>query len=581
MVDEGNMALASHTNIYQRSGELVTVTREPDRMDTTDRDARKGIEITLRPGTPRLRIVSLASLRVHLASVAEWRKWSPPKRKDGEGEWGPAHPDSAATAAILDPTAAGGWPDIRPIRGILESPALAPSGSLITMPGYNPETGYVLLPSVDVGKIEEKPTQEQAHAAMKYLWVELFCDFPYFGLGESDPTDTDRSRRFAQACKCPDAFVGISALLSMFARPAIEGSTPGSVFEAASQGSGKTLQIHAIATVATGRSAGLMTFPTHDGKVDEAELEKILASYALAGARAIAFDNIKGTLGGSALEKAMTAVDSIDLRVLGSSETRTMPWTAIILFSGNNMAMSDDVAQRVLCSRLESERDDPRSRPSKEFRHARLLDWIREHRAKLIRACLVILRAFIVAESKVDAGSWGSFEAWSALVPAAILHAGGPNVLELRQRGSTIDNGEGAAHVALMRAWPTETFPKGLKAGALLKYASFQDEKDIDAQKMPPDGLDELRIAMRELTQTPDGRAPTSTTLGFALRSLRGKWREGRKLVGDRERTGLVMWRVEARDQAPPLSTVSNSTDGGVDPPVGAERPDPAEDFER
>jgi hypothetical protein len=586
MVDEGNVALAAHTNIYQRSGELVTVVREPERVDTTDRDTRRGRDITLRPGTPRLRNISLASLRVHLASVAEWRKYVPPKRKDDVGEWAPAHPDSAATAAILDPTAAGGWPDIPPIRGILESPALAPSGSLITTPGYNPETGYVLLPSVDVGKIEEKPTQEHARAALKYLWVELFCDFPYLGLGESDPTDADRSKRFEQACKCPDAFVGISALLSMFARPAIEGSTPGSVFEAASQGSGKTLQIHAISTLATGRSAGLMTFPTHDGKVDEAELEKILASYALAGARAIAFDNIKGTLGGSALEKAMTAVDSIDLRVLGSSETRTMPWTAIILFSGNNMAMSDDVAQRVLSSRLESERDDPRSRPSKEFRHARLLDWIREHRARLIRACLVILRAFIVAESKSksDAGSWGSFEAWSALVPAAILYAGGPNVLELRQRGGAIDNGEGAAHAALMRAWPTEVFAKGAKAGALLKYAGFQEERDIDAGKAPPDGLDELRNAIRELTQTPDGRMPSSTSLGFALRALRGKWREGRKLVGDRERTGIVMWRVEKRDQAPPpLSVVSDSTDGGVDPPTtrnGGEH-DPAEDFDR
>ncbi|HMI84897.1 MAG TPA: hypothetical protein VK550_12440 [Polyangiaceae bacterium] len=587
MVDEGNEALAAHTNIYQRSGELVTVVREPDRVDTTDRDKRKGLEITLRPGTPRLRIVSLASLRVHLASVAEWRKWAPPKGKDGEGEWAPAHPDSAATAAIIDPTAAGGWPDIRPIRGILESPALAPSGSLITTPGYNAETGYVLLPSVDVGKIEEKPTQEQARAAMKYLWIELFCDFPYLGLGESDPTDVDRSKRYEQACKCPDAFVGIAAILSMFARPAIEGSTPGSVFEAASQGSGKTLQIHAISTLATGRSAGLMTFPTHDGKVDEAELEKILASYALAGARAIAFDNIKGTLGGSALEKAMTAVDSIDLRVLGSSETRTMPWTAIILFSGNNMAMSDDVAQRVLCSRLESERDDPRSRPSKEFRHARLLDWIREHRAKLVRACLVILRAFIVAESKAksDAGSWGSFEAWSSLVPAAILYAGGPNVLELRQRGGAVDNGEGAAHAALMRAWPTEVFPKGAKAVALLKYASFQEEKDIEAGKLPPDGLDELRNAIRELTQTPDGRAPSSTTLGFALRALRGKWREGRKLDGKRDtHSGIVMWRVEKRDQAPPVSSVSDSTDGGIDPPT---KPiydgghDPAEDFDR
>lgn len=580
MVDEGNAALAAHTNIYQRSGELVTVVREPDRVDTTERDTRRGNEITLRPGTPRLRVVSLASLRVHLASVAEWRKFVASKRKEGEGEWVPAHPDSAATAAILDPTAAGGWPDIRPIRGILESPALAPSGSLITTPGYNAETGYVLLPSVDVGTIDEKPTQEQARAAMKHLWIELFCDFPYLGLGESDPKDVDRSKRYEQACKCPDAFVGISALLSMFARPAIEGSTPGSVFEAASQGSGKTLQIHAISTLATGRSAGLMTFPTHDGKVDEAELEKILASYALAGARAIAFDNIKGTLGGSALEKAMTAVDSIDLRVLGSSETRTMPWSAIILFSGNNMAMSDDVAQRVLCSRLESERDDPRSRPSKEFRHARLLDWIREHRSRLVRACLVILRAFIVAESKSDGGSWGSFEAWSSIVPAAILYAGGPNVLDLRQRGSTVDNGEGAAHVALMRGWPTTIYPKGVKAGALIKHG-FQDEKDIEAGKAPPDGRDDFRNAIRELTQTPDGRMPSTNALGFTLRALRGKWREGFKLDGERDsHSGIMVWRVVKRDQKPP-ATVSDSTDSGIDPPTRSQYVDPAEDFDR
>lgn len=577
MVDDGITALAMHPNVYQRSGELVTITREPDRIDTSERDSRRGREITLRPGTPRLRSVSLASLRVHLASVAEWMKWAAPKNQKEEGEWVPANPDASATAAILDPTAAGGWPDIRPIRGILESPALAPSGTLITVPGYHAETGYVLLPSVDVGDIPDRPTQEQAKAALRYLWIELFCDFPYLGLGESDPTDIDRSKRFERACQsCPDAFVGIAALLSMFARPAIEGSTPGSVFEAAAQGSGKTLQIHAIATVATGRSAGLMTFPTHDGKVDEAELEKILASYALAGARAIAFDNIRGTLGGSSLEKAMTAVDAIDLRVLGSTETRTMPWSAIIMFSGNNMSMSEDVAQRVLSSRLESEREDPRSRPSKEFRHARLLDWIREHRARLIRACLVMLRAYVVADAKPEGGSWGSFEAWSAIVPATILYAGGPNVLELRQKGGATDNGEGAAHSMLMRMWPTGEYPKGVKAGNLLKYA-FAAELDIEKGKSPPDGLDDLRGAIRELTNTADGRQPNSTALGVALRGLRGKWKDGRKLNGERDRTGVVFWHIELRE-----TSTGSGSDSGVDPPKAKSvDADPAEEFER
>lgn len=578
MVEEGIWALSRHPNLYQRGGELVTVTREPDRVDATDRDARRGSDITMRPGTPRLRTVSLASLRVHLAETASWTKWKEPTKKDPEGEWVPANPDASATAAIHDPTAAGGWPDVPPIRGLLESPALAPSGQLIMAAGYNAETGYVMLPSVDVGPIPEKPSQEQARAALRYLWTELFCDFPYRGLGESDAADSDRSKRFEKACKqCPDAFVGVAALLSMFARPAIDGSTPGAVFEAAAQGSGKTLQIHAIATVATGRSAGLMTFPTHDGKVDESELEKILASYALAGARAIAFDNIKGTLGGSALEKAMTAVDSIDLRVLGSSETRTMPWTATIMFSGNNMAMSDDVAQRVLSSRLESEREDPRSRPAKEFRHAQLLNWVKKHRAKLVRACLVMLRAFVVAEDKPDVGSWGSFEAWSAVVPGAIVYAGGPNVLDLRQKGGGIDNGEGAAHTMLMRAWPTRDFDKGVKASTLIKHA-FANEHDIIAGKEEPDGLDDLRAAIREICGTPDGRLPNAATFGYKMRELRDKWREGRKLVNKPDRVGVALWNVETRE-APAAAT----SDSGQDPPGASATKvvDPAEDWNR
>src|ERR1044071_3049741 len=535
MVAEGNEAIATHPNVYQRMSELVTILREPERLDTTEHDVRKGRDITLRPGTPRLRKVSLPALRSMLSEVADWQKFVVAKRKDseGEGEWVPANPDVAATAAILDPTAAGGWPDVRPVRGILESPALAPSGCLITTPGYNAETGFVLLPSVDVGKIEEKPTREHAPAALKSLWTELFGDFPYLGLGESDPKDEHRAKRYEQACKCPDAFVGIATLLAMFARPAINGPTLGSVFEAAAQGSGKSLQIHVISTVATGRSAGLATFPTHDGKVDEGELEKVLSAYALAGARIIAFDNIKGTLTGPSLEKAMTAIDTVEFRVLGSTDQRTLPWAATMMFSGNNMTMSADVADRVLCSRLESDREDPRSRSSKDFRHPKLLHWIKANRSLLVRACLVILRAFIVAEAEAkrrkpsarvcDAGSWGSFEEYSALIPAAILHAGGPNVLDLlTKRTNTIDDGgEGAAHSALMRQWPTAQFANGLKAGALIKHAFPENWKDIDSGKASPDFRDDLRNAIRELCQTPEGRVPDANKLGFALRGLR------------------------------------------------------------
>ena len=574
MVREGIAAIAMHPDIYQRMGQLVTIVREPERLDMSERAIRKGRDITLRPGTPKIEKVSLSALRSHLSEVAEWQKFVASKRKDaaGEGEWVPANADSSATAAILDPTSIGGWPDVRPIRGILESPSLAPSGSIILKPGYDAETGLLHLPSVDVGKIEDKPTRAQARAALKYLWTELFCDFPYLGLGESDPTDVERKKRYEQACKMPDAFVGVAALLAMFARPAIKGPILGSVFEAAAQGSGKSLQIDVISTVATGRGASLGTFPTHDGKVDEGELEKILASHAIAGSRLVVFDNVEGTLGGQSLAKAMTATNSISLRVLGASDQRTLPWTASIMFSGNNMAMNRDVADRVLCARLESEADKPRDRPVKNFRHPRLLSWIEANRDMLVRACLVILRAFIVAEDKSDAGTWGSFEAYSELIPAAILYAGGPNVLDLLKKRATMADSEDEAHGALIKWWPTTSYPHGVKAVELLRYANFQQEKEIESGKEPPDSLDELRGALRELTQTRDGYMPSTSSLGCALRGLRGKWRSGSKIDSEKDRTGVMVWRVVKRDDKTPLSAVSDSKDGEIDP---------AEDFER
>lgn len=559
-------------NLYQRAGELVTIVREPERADY-DGDRRAGNDIVMRPGTPRIRTVSAPVVQLRLAQCAQWTKAHP--RKVGERI---AADPSPALAALVH--SMHDYPGVRPIRGILETPALAPSGRVIDRAGYDAETGLVLLPHETFAPIADEPTRDQARSALSYLWRELFCDFPYRGLGAIDPADVDRRERYAKACACSDAFVGLSSLLTILARAAISGATPGAAYEASTQGSGKTLQIHAIATVTTGRPAGVMTFPVgHAGKPDDAELEKVLGAYALSGARVIAFDNVAGTFGGAALEKAMTAVDSIDLRVLGSSDQRTLPWLAVLMFSGNNMAMSDDVAQRTLVSRLESDLEDPRSRPSASFRHPDLLAWVKANRPQLVRAALVVLRAYIVAADKPASGNWGSFEAWSRLIPGAIAYAGGPNILDARPRAGSVDTDEAGAHVALLRGWPVHLFPDAVKAGDLVR-AVFADEREILAGKKEPDGLDDFRSALRTLTNTGDGRVPNTGAVGSALSRRRDKWRDDRALRGAPGHGGFVRWRVELRGESrgnDARSTVAAQT---IAPASSAEL-DPAEDFER
>ena len=232
MVQEAIAALAERDrNLYQRSGELVTITREPQRADAYDRDERSGGDIIMRPGTPRLRGLLPAVLVLRLAQVAGWIKTDARRKVDSEkGPTSVAADPPERVAAIV--YACRDWPGIRPIRGILEAPSLRPDGSVIETVGYDPATGFMLLPSCVFPRVPERPTQADGAAALRRLWIALYCDFPFQGLGEADPNDVDRTARYVKACACADAFIALGALLTIIARPAILGAVPGFVFEA-------------------------------------------------------------------------------------------------------------------------------------------------------------------------------------------------------------------------------------------------------------------------------------------------------------------------------------------------------------
>jgi hypothetical protein len=542
MVDDAIRALAiKDQNLYQRAGDLVYLAREPQKPEEYVKDKRAQNNVLVRPGTPRIRVMAQAHLITRLSLAAKWVKLAKSKKGNSE-RWVELNPDPATAADIM---ARHDWYGIKPLKGIIETPVLTPSGKILMDGGYDPETTYVHLPSVHFDPIPDRPTQYDAQMALKLVWIELFSDFPYRGMPAFDLKDVTREARYDAAKLCPDAFVGIALILSILARPFILGAVPGSVFEASTPGSGKSLQINIASVVTTGRAASLATFPMgRDGKPNEEELEKMLGAYALAGMSLIAFDNIKGFLGGPALEKVQSAVDTVALRILGASELRIMPWFSVIAFSGNNMSMAEDVAQRNLLSRLESHLEDPRSRPKEEFRHTNILAWIKEHRVEIVRAFMIIMRAWVVAENRPDPGQLGSFEFWSSVVPSMILYAGGPNVLLSRPKDVQTEDTGSDAHRALMEHW---AWPEPIKAADVVKKlfeGETAQQRDNPHARGVPKGFAEMREAVRVLTNTPEGKSPSPTQFGYALRKLRDKIRGGLKLTGKPNRDDVVEWRV-------------------------------------
>ena len=425
----------------------------------------------------------------------------------------PIQPPPALLNAFLQ---LSDWRHVRPLRGITESPVLRPDGSVCQSEGYDPPTGYLYLPSIHFPTVAESPSQDDARRALADL-VDVFADFPY----------VDTTSRY----------LPVAAILSILARPAIDGPVPLLLFDASVMGSGKTLQCDVAHAIAVGR------VPAHaDWPVKPEEQEKLLSTYACAGPQALVLDNVKGDLGGSRLEATLTST-SVEFRMLGSLELRTLPWHTVLLASGNNVNLSDDMVRRTLLSRLESPLERPVDRADSEFAHPDLLAWVRDERPRLAHAALTILRAY-AAHGWPDTGArLASYQAWARVVAGSILFAGGPDVTQARaseERGAVDDAGAAAV---LVRDWARLSggVPCSLKSVLRQIYPP-------PGRNDPPDGWDDVREAVEALAPLRGAQFPTAVSVAKRLKSFVGRWFGSRRLrCALNSDTKVVMWWVEVR----------------------------------
>lgn len=496
VVDQAVEALSTDASVYQRDAQLVTVVRVAE----SETDASE------LGGAPQIRGLAVATLRERLCSVSKWKKQDTRTKK-----WKPSVPDDHVIHGLA---ARGQWRGIRPLVGVIETPSLRPDGSVIQQDGYDAATGFLLVPGADFPEVPESPTLEDAQRALAEL-SEPLLDFPYGAEFHRSAT--------------------LSAILTLLARPAIEGSVPGIVFSASTRGAGKTLQSDVVSLIATGRESAKMGYPAEDE-----ELEKTLGAYALRGALLVNFDNVTRPFGGGPLDRCLTAGDRVELRVLGKSEVPSLRWRAMIMATGNNVDIAGDTARRVMKSQIESPLENPEERTG--FRHPDLLGWVRANRTRLVVAGLTILRAYVVA-GRPDVGTktWGSFESWARLIPPALVWAGAPDPMLARPTNDISAEPEKAALAVLVGSWGRLAGTEGLTAksaiGAL--YPPM-----VKGERTPPDGFDDLRECIEMLTNAQHGRPPSPSRLGYVLRRSRKRNVGGKLLDSAVTHGGSQRWFV-------------------------------------
>lgn len=509
-------AILKDADLFQRGGELVHVIHAEEPPKGPDGKPKPGLPLA---GTPLIRRVPLSYLVDRVSKHARCvKKVKLPK---GGEKWVQIPPPSLQVRAVLE---RGAWPSMRNLRGILEAPALRPDGTIIQAPGFDPDTRYLYQPNGSFLPVADKPTHSDAVLAYKKL-CEPFEQFPY--------------------AKDSHLSATIAAVLTLLSRPAIPGSVPAWLFDSSAARVGKSLQVDVIHLIATGRTASRMTYPEKDE-----ELEKVLASFAFQGASTVNFDNVARKFGGAALDKCITAVDSVDFRLLGVTEIKTLPWNAVVFASGNNVSCRGDMLPRVLSPRLETPLDNPEQRA--DLKIADLRSWVRKRRPELVHAALTICRAYCVAGMPDQhLPRWGGFEAWARFIPHALAWVGAADPMLARRGLENDEDPERVNAAAIITGWANLCRNVGDKAanGLTLKQAISHLYPGRDAPKEDPDSpvtqeLNSMREAIEDATAAKPGVPPSSRALGDFLRKYKSKPVAGRKLVADGSTGGVSRWRV-------------------------------------
>lgn len=426
------------------------------------------------------------------------------------GEW--RRKDAPAKAATGLLARGGSW-RFPYLSAFCTAPLLDLDGRLIAAPGYDAATGLYLVdpPAIaDLGECDRYAAEAAADRLEELI-----------GIGRGPEPE-----RFPFAKEC-DASAAIASCMTALER-AILPTAPICAVSASTPGTGKSLWVDTVTTVAVGRRATVVNM----GK-DPEETEKRIGAQLMLG-ESFSFDNIEGAFRSEALCTAATQ-EHISVRVLGQSAMARVPTRVQLWLTGNNVTPLGDLARRTMLMRLDAGCERPELRRFTTDAIARA----RENRAEIIRCCLIISRAYLDAGCPpVDVPPTGSFEAWDRMVryPLVWIRRADPlgRAEDLREGDHSIQ-GLGL----MMQAW-YRLRPQPIAVAELYDLIT-ETVRMMEGGTAPahPD-LYDAAVQIRG-----DPRKWGARDLGYILREAQDRPMGGLRITRGKKTERGVLWHVE------------------------------------
>lgn len=414
--------------------------------------------------------------------------------------------------------ARGHWPELPDLAGFIETPTITQDGRVIDTPGYDMDSGLFCA----FGKIHgyqrppPKPSKDDAEQALIRL-LELFKTFPFVD-------DVDRVAMLA----------GVLTAIQRRLLPA----APLFGITAPTPGTGKTLLCETLALVATARRASVLSLGH-----DDAETEKRLAGSFLAGDACLLIDNVERPLKGDLLCQATTQ-QFLRLRPLGGSGMLNVPTHAMIIATGNNLAVVGDLKRRVVMVRLDAKTERPEHRTF-DRDHLKLVS---EKRGQIITDAITIVAAFLAAGAPSIAGlhGVGGFELWDKMVRRPLAWLELPDPMQASEELRTSDPDMECMRL-VFGAWHDAFGARQVTAAEVVASATSVGQSAND------DLRDALQLACSE--------KPNARRLGNWLRCHRDKIIDNAQLKqsGLDSRSKSARWKVISAGSAGSAGSVSTN----------------------
>jgi hypothetical protein len=310
----------------------------------------------------------------------------------------------------------GEW-RLAPLNGIASSPLLMNDGTINSVNGYDANSGMWCERVPDLSnRFPNRPTKEEAAAAF-LLIRETFKTFCF---ADAETIDEDGyGVPVVNTAKPPgkDESAFLVALMTAVCRPSLH-LAPGVLLRAAPMsgaGAGKGLLARCMCIVAFGREPHAVT----SGATSE-ELEKRIAAELMEGSPALFIDNLNNTAFKSDLLASAITERPARVRLLGKSLMLPLNASALVILTGNGLAVSEDLSRRFIAVELDPRTEDPEARPFKNDIRAEVTTM----RADLLAAALTIWR-WGRQTADIPVGSrLGSFEQWGTWVRDPLLALG-------------------------------------------------------------------------------------------------------------------------------------------------------------